>query len=844
MKHNTWQLLENAILETLEGRQMMSASPVSPAMLGSDGVLTVSADAGKSAKMIVDFTPDGKRIQVRAAAQTQTFAVSQVKKLVLNGSSQADYIYVDPRITIPADIHAGAGNDVIRGSSGDNHIDAGDGNDFVITRNGNNVVDGGAGNDTILAGSGNDHIDGGDGNDFIVAGAGDDTVYGGAGNDTLMGGAGNDVVHGDEGNDLELGGIGNDAVTGDSGNDIVFGNEGTDSVDGGSGDNQIDNPKLMPPAVGPVKNPTTNPTGGPTTNPTGGPTTNPTGGPTTGPTPTPTPTGDNGGAGGPNITVNPNATAPVPVLDVLDGIRQTGLSVNVNALNSQLNAGTPLTAKFEWNFGDDGSKYNDIVAYNGGHVYDTPGTYTITLTVTNEAGGQAVATQQLTITAAQRTQIFVDAVNGDDTAAGTQAAPIKTIARGAQMLGDNSELLLKAGGKYDMTATAGVGHKNVLVSRYGQGNDPVINRIYGNGTSTFATYGADGITFEHLTFDSPYAAGADGAAPKVGVSGLYLSGKNITVRNCTFLNIDDAVNEIGNPQGVIVQDNTAPLATGVRGYFVWAQGKQQLIIGNTAVNSTREHIVRMVDVDTSTLEFNDFDNADRGTIDKYDGSKGDIEIHRGQYVYVAHNKIADGDIRTGPLGLWGEDPSTSTQWVVIEDNTLTNTLVYMRPDSLHIMARSNVIMTNVGQAFTIDGTGCKDITIMNNTALDTATSGNFLRVNSHASGIVMTNNLWVAPNIVPGSGACAAVYVNEADLSSFTTIANNIWPAPAKILGWAQGGVNFVGTSFISSGFQTPDEWSAFSQVHNDSFENAQLTDSYQVVFNGQAVGSALKMAA
>src|SRR5436305_1981514 len=125
MKHNTWQLLENAILETLEDRRMMSTSPIGPATLGSDGELTVTADASKSAKMIVDFTPDGKRIQVRAAAQSQTFPVGQVNKLVLNGSDQADYIYVDPRISIPADIHGGAGNDVIRASNGDSHIDAG-----------------------------------------------------------------------------------------------------------------------------------------------------------------------------------------------------------------------------------------------------------------------------------------------------------------------------------------------------------------------------------------------------------------------------------------------------------------------------------------------------------------------------------------------------------------------------------------------------------------------------------------------------------------------------------------------------------------------------------------------
>src|SRR5262249_1610774 len=158
--------------------------------------------------------------------------------------------------------------------------------------------------------------------------------------------------------------------------------------------------------------------------------------------------------------------------------RQTGMSVNVNALNTKLNAGTQLTAKYEWDFGDPTSKYNNLIAYNAGHVYDTPGVYTITLTVTNEAGGQASFTQQVTIAASTRSQLFLDPVNGNDANAGSQSAPIKTIQRGQAMLKDNMELLLKAGAKYDVPASLGVGHTNVLIGRWGTGTDPVLSRIY------------------------------------------------------------------------------------------------------------------------------------------------------------------------------------------------------------------------------------------------------------------------------------------------------------------------------------------------------------------------------
>ena len=85
---------------------------------------------------------------------------------------------------------------------------------------------------------------------------------------------------------------------------------------------------------------------------------------------------------------------------------------------------------------------------------------------------------------------------------------------------------------------------------------------------------------------------------------------------------------------------------------MWGQGSEQLIIGNTAVNSTREHIVRLVDTTEVNVENNTFTNADRSSVDVYDFSKGCIEIHRGSYAYVAGNNVTDGDIRTGPLGLW------------------------------------------------------------------------------------------------------------------------------------------------------------------------------------------------
>ena len=49
-------------------------------------------------------------------------------------------------------------------------------------------------------------------------------------------------------------------------------------------------------------------------------------------------------------------------------------AVHAYALDSNLGAGTPLTATYEWDFGDPNGKYNKLRGWNVAHVYDNSGT--------------------------------------------------------------------------------------------------------------------------------------------------------------------------------------------------------------------------------------------------------------------------------------------------------------------------------------------------------------------------------------------------------------------------------------------------------------------------------------
>ncbi|WP_376097833.1 M10 family metallopeptidase C-terminal domain-containing protein [Roseomonas sp. CCTCC AB2023176] len=132
----------------------------------------------------------------------------------------------------PEGLLAGAGNDSLGGSEGDNRILGRGGADYISAYGGADTLDGGEGNDSLEGGSGADQAFGGDGADAIVDTQGlllpqgvednaDDTLAGGAGNDTLIAGGGADVLDGGDDDDRLTGGAGADFLSGGVGNDIL-----------------------------------------------------------------------------------------------------------------------------------------------------------------------------------------------------------------------------------------------------------------------------------------------------------------------------------------------------------------------------------------------------------------------------------------------------------------------------------------------------------------------------------------------------------------------------------------------------------------------------------------------
>ena len=520
-----------------------------------------------------------------------------------------------------------------------------------------------------------------------------------------------------------------------------------------------------------------------------------------------------------------SAAAVLEVVGSRSGV--AGMPVVVSAVNSRLPNGA-LHAQFHWDFGDAGGAYNRLTGWTAGHVYDRPGNYTVRLTVVDNNGSTSTAATTINVTGDGRRVVHVDAVAGRDSNPGTVGAPIKSFNRARQFATNNVKILFRRGQTWHTNGWLSVTGQNVHIGAYGAGANPVL-RIAGGNTAIQTFGGSRHTVIENLTFDTVHRTrGHD--ADKIGLTGMYIGGSNVAVRNCTFLNLDDGVNANGQPRGFIFQDNDAPLTTGVRGYLAWLEGSDIVALGNRAVNSTREHNFRIKDGHRLLIAHNDLANISRRNVDGQDDTKGTIEMQRGSWAYIYGNSTRDGPVRVGPRGQGTEPRSTTTRMVVIENNRISNYQLNVMSGSHNISIRNNVFYANNRSAIAVnpqDGYGrtVSDIHIAGNTAYNSAATGRFLRVEGGLPGrtISLVRNRYVAGNLGIGLDNTAPVSVSASNLGGFRTIANNVWPVPRSIIKYAQGGVMWVNGGYNGqAGYKDPREWMSYPEVRGDVFRNSR----------------------
>ncbi len=784
-------------VESYAGQPGVKAAASATFRLAS-GVLTVTGSTTSANVFSLSTNSAKTSISILAGTASQSYAVGSISYIKFIGGTGNDLLKTSSLVTKPLSVDFGAGNDTIYSSSG---------------------------NDTIAGGAGNDRISGGSGNDLISGGTEHDTIYGDAGDDSILGEAGNDRLYGG------------------SGRDMLDGGDGTDYIDGGA---DFDSQRLGETKVNVEGTLTGAITGGSTGSSGGGTTT-----PTTPTTPTPPPAdggstpvytggGMNGASSaggtvtGATVATNSSATKPSPRIFALQTTIKAGQTVFVHGTNTILGAGSPITAQYEWDFGDSAGRYNKLKGFNAGHTYDKPGTYTVKLKVTNEARGSAETAITVTVQAAGRAQIFVSAAGSDSNNGTSTGSAVKSWSKAYDLMQGRSdvEVLFRRGDTFNAAETVLIAKTNVMMGAYGSGSDPVIKWAGARVSAHIIRIESNviGSMVNDLTFDSIWNT-PDGNRSGMPFA-LKVNGTGNTIRGCTFLNVGYAVQTNGIPTGVLIQDCEAPLNWGLRSYLVWGEGSHFVILGNKVVNSANEHTIRMFGASHVLIAYGDYKNP---AIYSWEINKNSLNIQKADYVTVYGNKLSNGN-QLGPLG--GADgtdkPESRLRHVVFESNYVANGWLRITHGAENLMLKNNVIEYNDNTMIQVDGydnayrRGVVNLNIIGNTGINTSENGRFLQVGGSSSGISLVNNIYKADNLMIGQRGNAAIHVVNGSLSSFKTISNNVWPSPS-VSKWirdnAEGGTGIVllGDPNTIANYQNIAEWNARPQVGTDFQQDTPL---------------------
>jgi Ca2+-binding RTX toxin-like protein len=166
---HTFLAVQNfAISATAQDRDLglSGAAPASVSIttaLFQDGKLYVGGGSGPDAITIAAANKLGTKVIAKLGVVVLgTFALSSRNSIVVYGNAGNDKIAVGSTVAIPAELHGGAGNDLLQGGNAADRLY------------------GEAGNDLLNGRGGNDQLFGGDGRDVLIGGLGSDKLYGNA----------------------------------------------------------------------------------------------------------------------------------------------------------------------------------------------------------------------------------------------------------------------------------------------------------------------------------------------------------------------------------------------------------------------------------------------------------------------------------------------------------------------------------------------------------------------------------------------------------------------------------------------------------------------------------------
>lgn len=409
--------------------------------------------------------------------------------------------------------------------------------------------------------------------------------------------------------------------------------------------------------------------------------------------------------------IDPGPGDPVPVITFpeVDAPRMAPHTVFVHATNSSL--GNPTyrwqRCRFEWNFGDSSPTQtttdprtgaavdlnSEQQGFNAAYVYERPGTYTITLRMTNEAGRVATVQAPVVILSDNRAVRYVDSVSGND--ANDGAAPDRAWQNAATAFGrttSNMKILFKRGQTFSVTSELNIGtRENLMVGAYGDGAKPRLLWQGGTGSLTMikvSSY-ASNIIVDGLQLDSTLPLSANNKT-----SGVSVSGRNTTVRDCGFGELYHFVSQTSNPYCVLSQNLTGGRCQSQ--HYVFAGGEDIILLGCRTLRSEAEHPIRVlpkngVSAQRVNYSFSQFDQEGHN-------GKGPLRYQAVQYGMVYRSALINGETNIG-------HDDYDVDYIVIDQTRFSDynggQALILKHNAMNLMLRNNSFEVRYGYRMAI-----------------------------------------------------------------------------------------------------------------------------------------------
>jgi hypothetical protein len=527
------------------------------------------------------------------------------------------------------------------------------------------------------------------------------------------------------------------------------------------------------------------------------------------------------------------------------------VDANHNATGPTTFTGTsnPNNTNFQWDFGDTAaltdpdytsgvrSAHNSETGFNAAHIYDTPGTYALKLTTTDDAGNVSAITVNVQVSSStlgsshsdvnvvDGNVLYVDAVNGNDAWTGTAPSrvgtttdgPLKTFAGALNFLltqpgwNTNVQIRFKRGQTFDVHQAdyqgTTLGGTNVILGAYGSTTlaKPVLNCADTGLTAIISPNGSTGSMVDWTIQDVTFASSVANPNHTSYGDAARLAGSDISLRNVDFGNHVNDIWAHGDCYGVLVQDcsdhgnwcNNYALGcivkfndwvvvgssfTGASYNFGASTGHQPFIrFESVSTNNNgrilfANNVVEPLACNSAALTFRE----DSGT-----GG------HTQNFLYVVGNTISGGLFNFQFKG--GNVADYLENWTVADSNTLIDSTISVGNCGDHVMYRNNLVEkddadttdpdfiteSSMGSTVGSTGFGTEDIQLINNTMYTTRTgsfAGRFNRwMGNFWHDTVVANNLLVAPNATPSSYAQDFYVPSTGEMAR---VSDNVWTDP------------------------------------------------------------------